>query len=106
MSADIKELRELIEREKAAEEKVARAKEEAETILKRAREKAGTIVHETEADPSWDKLKQESTDRIARKKAEIKEEHDRTVSVLETTAQANAEKAVKRVIEEVLKVGL
>ena len=106
MSADIKELQELIEREKAAEEKVTGAKEEAETILKKAREKAGAIVHETEADSSWDKLKQESKDRIARRQAEIKEEHDRKVAALETTAQANAEKAVKRVIEEVLSVEL
>lgn len=104
MSTDIRELQELIGRERFAEEKVRKAKEEAQDILKKAREKAESIVQAIESDPRWEKLKQARNDEIARKKAEIEEEYKRKISVLEKVAEENFEKAVERVYEKTLRV--
>lgn len=103
MSTDIKELQDLIERERVAEEKVRKAKEEAQVIVKRAREKAESILGAIDSDPSWEKLKQARSDEIARKKAEIEEEYKRKASALEKGAQETFEKAIERVLEETLR---
>ncbi|MGA8856886.1 MAG: hypothetical protein WB643_06940 [Candidatus Bathyarchaeia archaeon] len=103
MSTDIKELQDLIAREKNAEEKVRKAKEEAQTILKQAREKAEVALGAIESDPAWEKLKQARNDEIARKKAEIQEECKRNSSALEKVAQQNLEKAIARLYEETLR---
>ena len=103
MSTDIKELQELIDREKTAEEKVRKAKEEAQTILKQAREKAELTVGTIESDRTWEKLRQARREEIARKKAEIQEDYERKTSALEKDAQQNFEKAVARLFEETLR---
>jgi vacuolar-type H+-ATPase subunit H len=103
LSADIKELQELIDRERLAEENVRKAKEEAQVIVKQAREKTEAIVEAIESDPYWEKLKQARNDEIVRKKREIEEEYKRKVSALEKSAQENFEKAVQRVFEETLR---
>jgi vacuolar-type H+-ATPase subunit H len=106
MSVEIKELQELIERERLAEERVREAKEKAQDILKKAREKAVSLVQAIESDPQWEKLKQERNDELAREKAEIEEEYKGKISTLENAAQRNFEKAVRLVIEETLRVEL
>jgi V/A-type H+-transporting ATPase subunit G/H len=106
LSTDIKELQELIERERFAEEKVRKANEEAQAILKEAREKAESIVKAVESDSRWEKLKQARNDEIVRKKAEIEEEYKRKISALEKVAQENFQKSVERVFEETLRVKL
>jgi vacuolar-type H+-ATPase subunit H len=103
LSADIKELQELIDRERVAEEKVKEAKQEAQAILKQAREKAETIVTCIDSDPCWEKLKRARNDEIARKKAEIEEEYKQQASALEKAAQDNFSKAVERLIEQTLR---
>jgi vacuolar-type H+-ATPase subunit H len=103
LSTDIKELQDLIAREKDAEEEVRKAKEEAQAILKRAREKAEVALGAIESDPAWEKLKQAGNDGIARKKAEIQEEYERKSSSLEKVAQQNLEKAIARLFEETLR---
>ena len=103
MSADIKELQELIDRERVAEQKVRKAKQEAQAIVKQAREKAESIVQAVESDPCWQEVKQARKNEIARKKAEIEEEYKRKISALERVAQENFEKAVERLLEETLK---
>jgi V/A-type H+-transporting ATPase subunit G/H len=103
LSTDIKELQDLIAREKNAEEEVRRAKEEAQAILKQAREKAEAALGAIESDPAWEKLKQARNDEIAHKKAVIQEEYKRKSSSLEKVAQQNLEKAVARLFEETLR---
>jgi V/A-type H+-transporting ATPase subunit G/H len=103
LSTDIKELQELIDRERVAEEKVRKAKQDAQAIVKQAREKAETIVGAIHSDPCWEKLKQARNDEIARKKAEIEEEYKRKVSLLEKSAQENFSKAVERMFQETLR---
>jgi len=103
MSTDIKELQELVERERASEEKVRKAKEDAQAIVKQAREKAEPIVKAIESDPGWEKLRRTRNDEIARKKAEIGEEYKRNVSALEKVARENFEKAIARLVEETLR---
>jgi vacuolar-type H+-ATPase subunit H len=103
LSADIKELQELIERERTAEEKVSKAKEEAQTIVKQAREKAESIMGTVESDPALEKLKQARQQEIARKKTDIEEEHRRKTSALEKDAQSNFEKAVELLLKETLR---
>jgi len=103
LSTDIKELQDLIAREKNAEEEVRKAKEEAQATLKQAREKAEVALGAIESDPAWEKLKQARNDEIARKKAEIQEEYKRKSSSLEKVAQQNLEKAIARLFEETLR---
>jgi V/A-type H+-transporting ATPase subunit G/H len=102
LSADIKELQELIERERTAEEKVSKAKEEAQAIVKQAREKAESIMGTVENDPSLEKLRQARQLEIVRKKTEIEEDHKRKASALEKDAQSNFEKAVELLLKETL----
>lgn len=104
MSVEIKELQELIEQERAAEEKVRKAKEEAQEIVKRAREKAELVVQETASDPYQQKLRQTKKEETERKKAEIDEEYKRKISTLNKTAKDNFEKAIAFVTKEILKV--
>ncbi len=106
MTADIKELQELIARERLAAEKVRKAREEAEEILRKAREKTESIVQAIESDPQWEKLKQAKNDEIVRKKAEMEENYKREVSALEKAAKENFEKAIERIIQEALRVQL
>lgn len=103
MSTDIKELQELIDREKTAEEKVRKAKEEAQTILKQAREKAELTLVIIESDPTWEQLKNARSEEIARKNAKIQEDYERKTSGLEKIARQNFEKAVARLFEETLR---
>ena len=103
MSADIKELQQLIDKERVAEEKVRKAKEEAQAIVKQARENAESILGEAESDPHLKELRQERNNEVARKKAEIEEDHKRKISAIETAAQKNFEKAIERVVEETLR---
>lgn len=103
MSTDIKELQELIDRERVAEEKVRKAKQDAQAIVKQAHEKAETIMKAVESDPCWEKLKQARNDEIAHKKAEIEEEYKRKVSLLEKSAQENFQKAIEGMFQETLR---
>ena len=103
MSTEIKEIQELIDRERVAEEKVRKAKQEAQTIVKQAREKAETIVGAIDSDPSWEKLKRAREDEIVRKKSEIEEEYKRKIAALDKSARENFSKAVERVFEQTLR---
>lgn len=103
MSADIKELQELIGRERVSEEKVRKAKEDAQAIVKQAREQAESTVRSIESDPGWEKLRRARNDEIGRKKVEIEEQYKRNVSALEKVAHENYEKAIARLIEETLR---
>ena len=103
MSTDIKELQELIDRERVAEEKVRKAKQEAETILKAAREKAEAIIGAIDADPTWEQLRRARKDEIARKKAEIEEKSKQEALSLEKSAEKNFSKAVEHAFEQTLR---
>jgi len=103
LSTDIKELQDLIAREKNAEEEVRKAREAAQAILKQAREKAELALGAIESDPAWEKMKQAGNDEITRMKAEIQEEHNRKTTSLEKAAQQNLEKAIARLFEETLR---
>lgn len=103
MSADIKELQELIGRERVSEEKVRKAKEDAQAIVKQAHEQAESTVRAIESDPSWEKLRRARNDEIGRKKVGIEEQYKRNASALEKVAHENYEKAIVRLIEETLR---
>jgi vacuolar-type H+-ATPase subunit H len=103
LSTDIKELQGLIAKEKSAAERVRKAKEDAQTILKQARERTEVALGAIESDPAWEKLRQAGNDNIARKKAEIQEEYERERSSLEKAAQQNFDKAIARLFEETLR---
>jgi V/A-type H+-transporting ATPase subunit G/H len=103
LSTDLKELQQLIDKEKAAEEKVRKAKEEAQIILKQAHEKAQLTLGSIESDPAREQLKRVRSEEIARKKAEIQEHYAQKISALEKNAQQNFEKAVARLLEEALR---
>jgi V/A-type H+-transporting ATPase subunit G/H len=103
LSTDIKELQELIDRERVAEEKVRKAKQEAQAIVKEARDKAEIIVGAVDSDPRWEELKRAKNNEIERKKAEIEEEFKRKVSGLEASAKKNFSRAVERVFEQTLR---
>jgi len=104
LSVDIKELQELIEEEKIAEEKVRKAKEEAQNILKAAHEKAESIVQAVDSDTSWENLKKARLEEMSRRRAEMEEEYKRKITMDDKTAQQNFEKAVTYVVKETLRV--
>lgn len=104
MSVDIKELQELIERERIAEEKVRKAKEEAQAILKNAREKAESILQSVDSDQNWEMVRQAKKEEIARKKAEVEEEHKQKISLVDKTAREKFERAVAYVTKRTLRV--
>jgi len=101
---DIKELQELIERERIAEEKVRKAKEEAQAILKNAREKAESILQAVHSEQNLEKVRQAKTQQIARKKAEVEEEHKRKISLVDKAAREKFEGAVAYVTKRTLRV--
>jgi len=104
LSVDVKELQELIERERIAEEKVRKAKEEAQAILKNAREKAESILQSVDSDHNWEMVRQAKKEEIARKKAEVEEEHKQKISLVDKTAREKFERAVAHVTKRTLRV--
>jgi vacuolar-type H+-ATPase subunit H len=102
LSVDIKELQELIEEEKAAEERVRRATEEAQNILEAAREKAESTVQAVDSDPSWEKLRKAGEEEIMKRRVEMEEEYEQKTRLLNRTAVQNFEKAVAYVVKETL----
>jgi V/A-type H+-transporting ATPase subunit G/H len=102
LAVEIKELQELIDEEKAAEEKVRRAKQEAQEILQAAHQKAESILQTFDSDPSWEKLRKAGEEEITKRKAEVEEEHKRKIAELNSAAQQNFEKAVAYVVKEAL----
>jgi vacuolar-type H+-ATPase subunit H len=102
LSVEIRELQELIEEEKAAEERVRRAKQDAQDILKAAHEKAESILQAVESDPSWEKLRKTGDEEIVRRKAEVEEEYKRKINELNRVAEQNFGKAVAYVVKEML----
>ena len=101
---EIKELQELIERERVSEEKIRKAREEAQEIVKRAREKAESLVQSIESDPYQRKLRSAKEQEIVQKKAEIDREYEKKRTVLNKTAEKNFEKAIEFVNKEMLRV--
>lgn len=104
LSVDIKELQELIEREQAAEEKVKKAKEEAQAVLKEAREKAEAIAQTIELDRNMEKLRQARKEELTQKKVAAEEDHKRKIALVEKTAREDFEKAVSYVTTQVSRV--
>jgi vacuolar-type H+-ATPase subunit H len=104
MSVDIKELQELIEQEKSAEQKIRAAKQEAQNVVQVAREKAESVIQEVDSGPHWEEMKRTRKEQITRGKAELDEEHKRKIALLEKAAQRNFEKAVASVAKEILRV--
>jgi len=101
---EVKELQELIELERATEEKVRKAKEEAQEIVKRAREKTESGVQSLESDPQQQELRRKRREETEQKKEKIAEEYKRKTSALNKTAEQNFEKAVAFLIKEILRV--
>jgi len=103
MSADVKELQQLVERERMAEETVRKAKEQAHVIVKTARENAASILQTSDSNQKLEELKQAKLREIAQKKADMDKEHRRKISSLEAIAQENSEKAITYVTEQTLR---
>ena len=104
MSIEIKELQELIAQERAAEEKVRKAKEEAQEIVKQAREKAESMSEAIDSDQYQQQLRKTKKEETERKKAEITDEYRRKISELNGMAKENFEKAVSFVTKELVRV--
>lgn len=104
MSVDIKELQELIEQEKSAEQKVRAARQEAQSLVQSARERAESTLQGVDSDPHWEEMRRAGKEQIAKGKAELEEEHKRKIAGLEKGAHGNFEKAVADVVKEILRV--
>jgi len=101
---EVKELQELIELERATEDKVRKAKEEAQEIVKRAREKAESGFESLESDPRQQELRRKRKEETERKKEKTAEEYKQKTSELNKTAEQNFEKAVAFLMKEMLRV--
>jgi len=104
LSAEIKELQELLDREKLIEDQVKKAKETARGILEAAHKEADSIISAIEMDPEWEKLEGAKTDDILRKKHELEEQYTRNIAALGKTALENLDTAINRIIDETLRV--
>jgi len=106
MATDIEELKELIEKERASQERIREAKAQADNILKNAREEAELILRTAESEHQWDELKQAAEEALSKEKGTVDEDYERQVSSLETSAKQNFERAVAHVIDAMLRVKL
>jgi len=104
LSVDIKELQELIEEEKSAEERMKKAKEDAQEMLTKARQQADAIIHASELDVRLQELRQARKAEFAKRKADVENEYKEKRSALEESSQRNFEKAVARLTQEALRV--
>ena len=89
--------------ERAAEERVRKAKEDAQVLVKEAREKAESIVRAIESDPTWEESRRARSDEIGRYKREIEEKYKQDAAALGKLASENFEKAVARLVQETLR---
>ncbi len=101
MSIEIEELTKLVEEEKAAEKKIEQARHNAEETVKRAREEANKII--TEAQNSSDSQARLSKE-FEEKKDEVEKGHQQRINSLNRQAENNFERAVKRIVEDVMRV--
>jgi vacuolar-type H+-ATPase subunit H len=104
LSIEIEELTRLVEEEKAAEDKVKRARDKAEEILKRAREHARQRLLEAEASLSPSEYQLDSDKDFEKVKSEITRAYQDRINSLNRLAERNFERAVQMIVEKVMEV--
>jgi vacuolar-type H+-ATPase subunit H len=104
LSVDIEELQELIEQERSAGERIRKAKEHAQETLTKAREQADAIIHASEVDVHLQELRLARKAEFAKKKANLENEYQEKIAVLEESSRSNLDKAVERLVQEALRV--
>jgi vacuolar-type H+-ATPase subunit H len=103
LSKEIEELMKIVEQEKVAENAIEQARRNAEGTIKTATEKANKIMMEAKSVDS-EESQHEMNKEFEEKKRRLQEEHKRKLDSLNKCAETNLEQAVKKIIENVMKV--
>ena len=106
MSFEIKELTDLVEEEKKAQERFVKAQQEAEKIKDDAKKRADGIVENARFGTYLEDMVAKKRKEIEGKKAELEKKFDKDVNDLKEKAGKKLEDAVSRVIDEVMRVEL
>jgi len=104
LSTEIEELTKLVEEEKIAEDKIKQARNNAEEIVKRAREEANKIMLEAQNSLSSKEPPAQRRREFGDEKLKIEQEHQHKISSLKETAEKNFDRAVKMIVEDIMRV--
>ncbi len=105
MSADVEELTRLVEEEKMAEDRIKQARSTAEEVIKKAREEAGSVIVEAQSSVSSTEPQAYRHREFEEEKLKIEQDHQQKIISLKKLAEKNLDRAVKMIIEDVMKVG-
>jgi vacuolar-type H+-ATPase subunit H len=95
------EIRNLVQKEKEAEQKLAKTREEAAKTVQRAEEDASKILQEAEKQ-DYDRFFKERVIEIEEKKKTIEEDMERRIETLTKTANKNMKKTISFIIDTIL----
>jgi vacuolar-type H+-ATPase subunit H len=98
----VEDIKSLVKQERAIEEELQRAKEEAASIVEEAKAEAKRILEEVEDGRYYSSLFETEVRKIDEKKKAVEKEWDDAVEELNRTASENMEKAVGLVVKLVL----
>lgn len=102
MNMSIDEFKTLIQQEKESEEKIRKAKEEADNIIKEAQEKAEKLLEKAENPKQYDEIFQNGLTDINGKKKLIEEETEKKIQRIHTKAKKNLDKTTALIVNHVL----
>ncbi len=95
------EIRNLVQKEKEAEQKLAKTREEATKTIQKAEEDANKILQETEKQ-DYDRFFKKRTLEIEEKKKTIEEDTERKIETLTKVAKKNMKKTISFIINTIL----
>lgn len=98
----VEDIKSLVKQERAVEEELQSAKEEAANIVEKAKAEAKRILEEVEDGRYYSSLLETEVRKIDEKKKAVEKEWDDAVEKLKKTASENMEKAVALVVKLVL----
>jgi vacuolar-type H+-ATPase subunit H len=95
------EIRNLVQKEKEAEQKLAETREEAAKIIQKAEEDANKILQEAEKQ-DYDRFFKKKTLEIEENKKRIEEDTERKIETLTKVANKNMKKTISFIIDTIL----
>lgn len=98
----IEDVKVLIQQEKKSEEKVRKAKEEADNIIKKSQEDADRILENAENPKHYDAIFQTGLAEINDKKKRIEEETEKKIQRTRSKAKKNLEKTIALIVKHIL----
>jgi vacuolar-type H+-ATPase subunit H len=98
----IEDIRKLVEREKDSEEKIRKAKEEADGIIKKSKEDALKILQSAEDEKYYDGIFAAGSREINDKKKLTTKEAEEKIERIRKIAEKNLEKTISLIVRHIL----